>query len=48
MDKDFYKLCTKCGNFPHINEKQIYCLICGEKLIATCPKCGEKIKNPIA
>lgn len=45
---DFYKLCTKCGNFSHINENQIFCSICGEKLIEACPNCGEKIKNPTA
>jgi len=47
-EEDYYKLCLKCGNFSHINENQIYCAVCGEKLIEACPKCGEKIKNPTA
>ncbi len=47
-EEDYYKLCTKCGNFSHINEKQIYCAICGDEFIENCPRCGERIKNPTA
>lgn len=45
---DYYKQCPGCSNFSHIDENQIFCAVCGEKLIEACPECGEKIKNPTA
>ena len=46
MKKDFYKICSKCDFFCHINEEDSYCTFCGEKLMINCKNCGEKISNP--
>ena len=45
---DLYKLCPRCGNFSHINEKQNFCQVCGELLIDKCPHCREPIYYPTA
>jgi len=46
--RDYYKLCSNCGNFSHIKENHIHCSVCGTKLIEECPKCKTKIENPTA
>lgn len=46
--RDYYKLCPKCGNFSHIKENHIHCSVCGTKLIEECPNCKTKIENPTA
>ncbi len=43
-----YKLCPSCGNFAEFSDKQVYCTICGEGLIAECQKCHEPILYPTA
>ena len=41
-----YMVCPSCGNFNLYNEKEIYCIVCGEKYIGECPKCKEIILYP--
>ena len=43
-----YRLCGQCGNFCSVAENQIYCMICGEKLMEECPRCKEPIVYPTA
>jgi predicted amidophosphoribosyltransferase len=43
-----YRLCGQCGNFCGVSENQIYCMICGEKLMEECPRCKEPIVYPTA
>ncbi len=45
---NFYRLCQSCGNFSHINENNVFCSVCGNKLIEECPNCKTKIENPTA
>jgi predicted RNA-binding Zn-ribbon protein involved in translation (DUF1610 family) len=46
--KERYKLCPSCGNFAHMAQRQEYCTVCGEKLIAECGNCREPIVYPTA
>lgn len=49
MDKktvDKFKLCLLCGNYCHIEEEQIHCVVCGEKMVEKCPHCNEQIIYP--
>ena len=43
-----YKLCGHCGNFCGVAENQVYCIVCGEKLMEECPQCKEPIVYPTA
>jgi predicted amidophosphoribosyltransferase len=46
--KTCYKLCPACGNFTVVGGQDVFCIICGEKLIEECPNCKEPIIYPIA
>jgi len=46
--KDLYRLCPRCGNFVHISQPDVFCIVCGEKLITECRHCGEPIRYPTA
>ncbi|CUS96430.1 zinc ribbon domain-containing protein [Candidatus Chrysopegis kryptomonas] len=46
--KDRYMLCPECGNFAHISLGQVYCIVCGAKMIDRCPRCEELIIYPTA
>jgi len=48
LDDNYYKLCPKCGNFSHVSEGQVFCTLCGEKLIQNCPNCNMEIIYPTA
>lgn len=41
-----YRICRSCGNFSRVDEGQIYCVVCGEKLIEKCPNCSAPIIYP--
>ena len=42
------KLCPACGNFVGYLEKDVFCMLCGERLTDACPQCHEPIIYPIA
>ena len=44
-ETDRFKLCLNCGNFCH-EEEQIYCVVCGKKMIEKCPNCEAPIIYP--
>ncbi|MGA2667429.1 MAG: zinc ribbon domain-containing protein [Ignavibacteria bacterium] len=46
--KTCYKLCPSCGNFSINTGHDIFCIVCGEKLIEECPNCKEPIIYPTA
>lgn len=46
--REHYKLCLQCGNFSHSTEEQIFCMLCGAKLVEKCPCCQEPIYYPTA
>lgn len=48
MTEQRYKICPKCTYYCHINEADIYCQFCGEKLIDICPYCKAPITVPYA
>jgi predicted amidophosphoribosyltransferase len=48
VSKERYKLCPACGNFVGFVEKDVYCVMCGERLIDACPRCLEPVIYPIA
>lgn len=48
VEKERYKLCSVCGNFVSLSEKDQFCVICGAKLIDECPNCREPILYPVA
>ncbi|MBI4428281.1 MAG: zinc ribbon domain-containing protein [Ignavibacteriales bacterium] len=41
-----YRLCSKCGNFSNVLERQSFCILCGTKLIDQCIQCNEPILHP--
>ena len=43
-----YRLCPACGNYCSIAEKQIHCIVCGEKMLVECLGCKEPIIYPTA
>lgn len=45
-ENEKYKLCLNCGNFCGFNENQIYCIVCGEKMIEKCKACHAPIIYP--
>ena len=45
-EKTKFRLCQSCGNFCAVNEPQIFCIVCGEKMIESCPNCNEPIIYP--
>ena len=46
--KTCYKLCPSCGNFTVSKDEDVFCIVCGEKLIDECPHCKEPIIYPTA
>jgi predicted amidophosphoribosyltransferase len=46
--KTRYKLCPSCRNFVVFSEDQVFCIVCGEKLLEECPTCSEPILYPTA
>jgi predicted RNA-binding Zn-ribbon protein involved in translation (DUF1610 family) len=45
--KERYKLCPSCSYFVHMSEKDVFCILCGEKLIEECLRCREPILYPL-
>ncbi|MHB8337705.1 MAG: double zinc ribbon domain-containing protein [Ignavibacteriaceae bacterium] len=45
-ETDKFKLCLKCGNFCSINEDQIFCVVCGDKMTEKCKNCEAPIIYP--
>jgi hypothetical protein len=43
-----HKLCPMCCNFVEFSKKQVYCTLCGTKLITECQKCAEPLLYPTA
>ena len=43
---DKYKLCCTCGNFYKDTKEQLYCIVCGGRLIDKCNNCGASIIHP--
>ncbi|HMA62264.1 MAG TPA: hypothetical protein VKP78_06390 [bacterium] len=48
QNENYYKLCSACRFYCHINEPDEYCSQCGTKLISSCPQCHNRIDNPHA
>ena len=49
IDKDErYKLCPSCGNFADFLSSEIYCILCGTRLLDACPECHAPIHYPTA
>ncbi len=50
MEKEFntFQICPGCNYFCSIQESNIFCPYCGEKLMDHCPVCGEPVKTPHA
>ncbi len=48
VSKERYKLCPGCGNFVGYLEKDVFCMLCGERLLEACPHCQEPVIYPIA
>ncbi|MCK9559287.1 MAG: zinc ribbon domain-containing protein [Candidatus Marinimicrobia bacterium] len=48
MTENTYKICPNCDYFCHANESDIYCPLCGEKLLDACPHCKARIILPYA
>jgi len=46
--RERYRLCPQCGNFSHFSERHAYCILCGVKLLESCPGCREPILYPTA
>jgi RNA polymerase subunit RPABC4/transcription elongation factor Spt4 len=46
--KERYKLCQSCSNFIYYSSREIFCTVCGGKLIEACPQCQEAIIYPTA
>lgn len=43
-----FKICPGCNYFCTKEESHVFCPYCGEKLIDSCPVCGEPITAPHA
>ncbi len=48
VSKERYKLCPACGNFVSFLEKDVFCMLCGQRLTDACARCHEPIIYPIA
>ncbi len=43
-----FKICPACNYFCLKEDENAFCPYCGEKLIDSCPECGELITTPYA
>ena len=48
VTKKRYKLCPACGNFAEFSQDQVFCILCGQRLLEECPTCSEPIVYPTA